>query len=224
MNRCKAAVIVPAYNEEATIGDVVRALVASEMFYEVIVVCDGSQDRTADRAREAGATLVHACTKNRGKGAALAIGVRDTDAPVICFFDADLVGLTTAHITTLVDPVVSGALAMTIGVRDRGVVTGTIARSFKIGGQRALRREIFERLPQQCVAGYKIETALTFFCTVQAKAYAVVTLAGLRFVRKIEKEGLFAGVIGYIKMSAQIAWAIIECRLLRAAFLEREEK
>lgn len=59
---------VPAYNEEATIGTVVRQ--ASEYAREVIVVDDGSSDDTAARAREAGATVVQH-DRNRGYGAAL---------------------------------------------------------------------------------------------------------------------------------------------------------
>src|SRR5512146_582304 len=105
MERPAAAAIVPAYNEEATVGGVVRALVGSGAFEAVVVVSDGSTDRTAEEARAAGATLVHSFSKNRGKGAALGHGVMHVDAPIVCFFDADLVGLETAHVDALLGPV-----------------------------------------------------------------------------------------------------------------------
>ncbi len=219
MSQLAVAAIVPAYNEETTIGDVVRVLVASGAFREVIVVSDGSRDRTADRAHDAGATLVHQFSVNRGKAAALAAGLTHTDAPIVCFFDGDLLGLTSAHIAALVDPVVKGMNTMTIGIRDRHGLTNTFARMFKIGGQRALRREIFEKLPKRCIRGYKIETALTYFCEVNGLSYDIVTLFGLRFRRKIEKVGVIAGVFGYLKMSVQIMWTKLECRIFRQAFL-----
>ena len=45
---------------------------------------------------------------NRGKGAALQTGLQSTDSEVILFLDADLIGLTTEHIDTLLLPVVNG--------------------------------------------------------------------------------------------------------------------
>ncbi|MFC1702918.1 glycosyltransferase family 2 protein [Patescibacteria group bacterium] len=103
-----AAAVIPAFNEEKTIGNVVRTLVSSGFFDEVIVISDGSSDRTVDVAKEAGATLVHEMPKNSGKGAAMGHGVMHTDLPVICFFDADLKGLTTEHARLILDPVVHG--------------------------------------------------------------------------------------------------------------------
>jgi len=64
-------VVIPAYNEEKRIGEVVRRV--REFIEDVVVVDDGSKDGTAQRANEAGAkVLVHG--ENRGKGAALKTG------------------------------------------------------------------------------------------------------------------------------------------------------
>jgi glycosyltransferase involved in cell wall biosynthesis len=66
------AALIPAFNEAASIGDVVagvRALVA-----EVIVVDDGSRDGTAERARRSGATVLEH-SANRGKGEAIRTGL-----------------------------------------------------------------------------------------------------------------------------------------------------
>jgi glycosyltransferase involved in cell wall biosynthesis len=111
----KAAAIVPAYNEEKTVGDVVRTLVGSGRFGQIIVMSDGSTDGTAEAAREGGATLVHETPDRRGKGAVMGHGVALTDAAVVCFFDADLLGLTKAHVAALLDPVEQGRLSMHVG-------------------------------------------------------------------------------------------------------------
>ncbi|XXX74773.1 glycosyltransferase family 2 protein [Sorangium sp. So ce134] len=67
--------IIPAYQAERNVGDVTReALRVSGLGGAVFVVDDGSSDRTAERARAAGATvLIH--PENRGKGAALRTGM-----------------------------------------------------------------------------------------------------------------------------------------------------
>lgn len=66
-------IIVPAWNEEASVGAVVRELRAHD--YAVVVVDDGSADATSERAREAGATVLR-LPVNQGVGGALRCGFR----------------------------------------------------------------------------------------------------------------------------------------------------
>jgi len=71
--RSTIAAVIPAYREEKHIGDVVRR--TRQMLEHVLVVDDGSSDKTAARAREAGAeVIVH--PQNRGKGEAIKTGLR----------------------------------------------------------------------------------------------------------------------------------------------------
>lgn len=81
--------VIPAYNEAATIADVVRR--AHGHVPHVVVVDDGSSDNTGDVARQAGATIVrHPC--NRGKGAAILTGLqclKDSRFDGAIFLDAD---------------------------------------------------------------------------------------------------------------------------------------
>ncbi len=65
-----ALVIIPAYNEEHRIGDVVRELRALALDADILVVNDGSRDRTARAARAAGATVI-SHPYNLGYGATL---------------------------------------------------------------------------------------------------------------------------------------------------------
>ena len=87
------AVVVPAYNEEPAVAEVIREIPgqAAGLQAEVIVVVDGAEDATAARAREAGA-LVCDVPVNRGQGAALKLGywlARRRGAEVIATIDAD---------------------------------------------------------------------------------------------------------------------------------------
>lgn len=81
-------VIVPAYNEEASIGLVLTELRGAEFVTSVIVVDDGSSDGTARVAREHGATVA-AHPQNLGYGAALKTGVRHSTTPFVATMDAD---------------------------------------------------------------------------------------------------------------------------------------
>jgi glycosyltransferase involved in cell wall biosynthesis len=86
------SIIIPAYNEAASIGPVVaeirETMDATGLEYEILVVDDGSQDETAPEARAAGVRVLrHA--ENRGYGAALKTGVRHAAYDTIAITDAD---------------------------------------------------------------------------------------------------------------------------------------
>ena len=89
MEAAKIAAVIPAYNEEKHIGDVVRR--ARQVLDDVLVVDDGSADKTADRAREAGGeVIVH--EQNRGKGETIKTGLRhflDRQFDFVIILDAD---------------------------------------------------------------------------------------------------------------------------------------
>ncbi|MEM5821120.1 MAG: glycosyltransferase family 2 protein [Candidatus Aenigmatarchaeota archaeon] len=84
--------IVPAYNEEKTISEVVKRL--KEQNFEVIVIDDCSKDKTYEKAKEAGAVVIRH-EKNMGKGFGLRSGIEYAiknfpNAKYLLFIDADL--------------------------------------------------------------------------------------------------------------------------------------
>ena len=81
-------IVIPAYHEEANIGNVVRRVRASRPGCEIIVVDDGSTDRTAVEAEAAGARVVRH-PYNKGNGAAVKTGIRAARGEVIQLLDAD---------------------------------------------------------------------------------------------------------------------------------------
>jgi glycosyltransferase involved in cell wall biosynthesis len=85
-----AVVVIPAYDEEATVASVVRVALAAAVG-PVVVVDDGSSDATAAAARAAGADVLRLET-NAGKGGALAAAARARDEAVVVLLDADLLG------------------------------------------------------------------------------------------------------------------------------------
>lgn len=210
------AAIVAAYNEEPTIGQIVQTLVASRFFCDVIVISDGSTDRTAEIARASGASLVHQFPWRHGKGAAMMHGVTHTDAPILFFLDADLQGLNIEHLKKILDPVRSGALAMCVGIRDRGWFGMKLAGFFPlIGGERAMMRSVFENVPDAYLQGFMVESALNYYCRSHALPYGTVELPGLHIRRKMQKVGFWKGLIEYVQMGYQIGKAMVVVRLAR---------
>ncbi|MBI2099092.1 glycosyltransferase [Candidatus Uhrbacteria bacterium] len=209
----KVAAIVPAFNEEATIGNVVRALVGSGLFSDVIVVSDGSSDRTADEAGAAGAT-VYELPKNRGKGQAMAHGVAMTDAPILFFSDADLYGFKKEHMEAILAPVFAGSAAMSVGIRDRGKFLSWVSmHTPPIGGERAMLRGVFEHIPDNLVKGFMVEMALNAHCSRHGLKVARVMMPGVTIKKKMQKVGFWRGLIGYIKMFWQVGKAAVVVRL-----------
>jgi glycosyltransferase involved in cell wall biosynthesis len=112
------SVIIPAVNEEKPIAGVVRECLATGVPDEVIVVDNGSTDRTAERAREAGARVV---TARRGYGRACAAGIAalSPECDIVVFLDGDGSDVP-ALMNQLVGPISCDTHDFVIGSRTRG--------------------------------------------------------------------------------------------------------
>lgn len=157
----KLGVVIPAYNEEATVGAVVQAvprLIIGCQEVEVIVVDDGSTDATNERAAAAGADRIITHSRNRGLVAAFNHGVglalaRRCD--VVVHLDAD-----GQHdpslIPSLVAPILSGESDLVVGVRRlKERTAGTPARRYGNRLAAWLFRRAFNVPVQDVTSGYR---------------------------------------------------------------------
>ena len=81
-------VVVPAFNEEETIGDLISRLHGVGRDYEVIVVDDGSSDATAEKAEKTGALIIRN-PYNVGNGASVKKGILAATGDIVVMMDAD---------------------------------------------------------------------------------------------------------------------------------------
>jgi len=111
------SIVVPVYNEEATIGAVVTQLLAVPMSAEVVVIDDGSSDGTAQVLEAfAGRVVYRRLERNQGKGAALRYGFALARGQVVVVQDADL-ELSPHLVVELAAPILSGVADVVYGSR-----------------------------------------------------------------------------------------------------------
>ncbi|HEY2124578.1 MAG TPA: dolichyl-phosphate beta-glucosyltransferase [Chthoniobacterales bacterium] len=119
------SVVIPAFNEEARLGETVRLTIAYLAAHspgsELIVVNDGSTDDTSGVARAAlaqahGQTQLLENFPNRGKGAAVRRGLLAAHQPIGLFFDADL-STPLEEIPKVIEPIAAGEVDVAFGSR-----------------------------------------------------------------------------------------------------------
>jgi glycosyltransferase involved in cell wall biosynthesis len=203
-------VVVPAYNEGERIAAVLKTLVRarnSELITDIIVVDDGSIDRTAKVVSEFPVKLVK-LPLNQGKGAALAAGITASKTDLILFLDADLVGLKSTHIERLLKPIVGNKkLGMTIGIfRSSGFIANFGNMLLSLSGQRTVRKSWAKDIPDLVHSRYGADTLMTRYAKKQGVKSVRVYLDHLTHVYKEQKHNFIIGFFRYrLKMYLEIA-------------------
>ncbi len=205
---CSIAAIIPAYNEEKTIGSVISAVKEVDLIDYIIVISDGSNDNTALIAGLYEGVEVIELSDNIGKSKALLKAVEMTKSDILLFLDADLIGITSKHITDLLLPIICDDSDMTIGVFNNGRVITDIAQMVTpyLSGQRALKRKIIEDIAHIDITRFGIEMAITQYVSKSNIDVLEVILDNVTHVMKEEKMGIVKGFRERIKMY----WDIIK--------------
>jgi glycosyltransferase involved in cell wall biosynthesis len=223
----RVAIVIPALNEEESIGRVIEAI-PKQVAAEIVVVDNGSTDRTAEIARAHGARVV--AEPRRGYGAACLAGIAAAgEAEVIAFLDADFSDDPT-RLADLVQPILRGEADLVIGSRmlgrrERGALplhsllgnrlAGAILthlygqRTTDLGPFRAIRRSTLEQL-QMRDAG--------FGWTMEMQAKAARLRARLLEVpapyrKRIGRSKITGSLAASAKAAAVILWTAF--RLVR---------
>jgi glycosyltransferase involved in cell wall biosynthesis len=206
--------IIAAYNEENTIADVLSVLTRNALIDEVLVVSDGSTDRTVEIARTFDGVRTIALHENRGKGYAMRVGVDNATHDLLFFVDGDMYNVTDAHVEALVLPVLRGACDMNIGVRSRGPLLNFLHLRMQCGpvlsGIRVMRREVWEQVPVQYQERFKIEAALNCFCSRGGFRQQHTVIHNLNHVLKESKRGLFDGLRARWEMTSEVFTLLFE--------------
>lgn len=168
-------VVIPAYNEEARISSTLQAVQELDNITKIIVVNDGSTDKTAEVVRKLGVELID-LKINRGKGGAMNASLPYIDTDIVVFLDADL-GSSASEAYKIIKPVIEEQADLVIAAFPPpqkkggfGLVKGTAAKAIKkagamevtapLSGQRAMTKEVLLAVTPFSEA-YGVELAMT---------------------------------------------------------------
>ncbi len=191
----KVTAVVPVYNEEKTIRNVLNVLTSSDRINKIIVVDSGSTDKTPNIIKQFKVKIV-TLKKPKGKGYAVRIGTEDIKSDIILFCDADLIGLRKEHIDKLLEPIFKEDAAMVIGLRDKGnFIANMIMPYFPLtGGERAILTKVFMKIRKNpLIEGWGLESVMNDYCKKKNLKVIKVKLDGMNHIGlQTKKYGLMA--------------------------------
>ncbi|MDO8523124.1 MAG: glycosyltransferase family 2 protein [bacterium] len=216
MAKDKISCIICAYNEEQRISDVLKILDRHPLLDEVIVVDDGSRDKTREIVGQYKNVRLLAQEVNKGKSHAMAAGINAAKNELLMFIDADLVGLKDENISDLAEPVLSGQADVAFSLRKNTTSIYTyIGADFLfqkilaldyLTGERVLPRSLL--LPHadeiSKLPGYGVESFMNKLIIKNKMRVAVVRWENVSNPTKSAKEGFWKGLGGEFRMVNQI--------------------
>lgn len=196
--------IIPAWNEADRLGAVLSAVVGHPDIHEVIVIDDASTDATRAVGRALGAKVLSQ-SRNSGKSAAVARGLSAARGDLVLLLDADLVGLTTAHVSDLIAPVLRGTADVTVSLRANAPLPWRIIGLDYISGERVFPRSLIADQIGRIgmLNGFGLEVFLNEIWIARKLRVRVVSLP-IRSPLKAAKHGALRGVVADIRMLRDI--------------------
>lgn len=187
--------LIPAFNEESRIAGVLGATVGHPLIDRVLVVDDGSSDRTVETAQSHGAEVLP-LGRNSGKTAALAQGLAVLETSHVVLIDGDLLGLNADHLTRLITPVAEGRAQVTLSLRGNAPWLWRAIGVDYISGERVIPRALvateLHHLPSLPRFGF--EVFLNDLILRQRLSTAVVRWPDVASPSKAAKRGRLAGL------------------------------
>jgi len=206
----RVSVIIPAYNEQKWLKKTVSSVLKSGFPSELIVVDDGSTDKTPRILQSFGAKIkLITHPQNKGKGAAIASGIKNASGEIIIFLDAHLLGLNREHLISLVLPLINGSAKVVLGegVPYKISLTKAFSPFLILTGQRAYwKKDLLPLVPKIENLGYGLEIFL--FNKFRNSKTAIVSLPGLKHLVKKDTSSPTAATFSYLKETKEIFSAL----------------
>ncbi|MFA5961127.1 MAG: glycosyltransferase family 2 protein [Parcubacteria group bacterium] len=198
--------IIPAYNEEGRIGNVLEAVHRHPLINEVIVVDDGSKDQTCEIVGKFDNVKLIRHEKNKGKSQAVLSGIAKAKCETIFLLDADLLDLKPLNVTAIISPILSGEADITISLRKNAPWPFRKIGLDYISGERVFDKKLIaghikkiEQLPS-----YGFEVYLNKLIIKNRLKIKIVFWENVISPWKHQKGKFLAGLKGEVMMSLNI--------------------
>jgi glycosyltransferase involved in cell wall biosynthesis len=197
--RLLISAIVPVYNEEKTVKIVAETLFNNPLITEVICINDASTDASLAELKQLGKniTLIN-LKKNKGKGNAMAKGIKKARGEIILFMDADLLHLTDEHIEKLLSPILQKKADIVLGCHNylkHGWSSFTGERVY-------YKKDLLPYLRAMAKSRFGVELLLND--ALKDKKTVRISLKGLDTLLKTAKGGYLWGIKEYLNEYAEI--------------------
>jgi glycosyltransferase involved in cell wall biosynthesis len=216
----KVSCIIPAYNEEARISHVLERIIGHPLLSEIIVIDDGSVDRTEQVAKKYDSIKTISHKKNRGKSAAMQTGAKAAKSDILLFLDADLKGILHEDITNMIMPVIDGKVDVTISYKGNFFVWIPLGMDY-LSGDRCCHRQLIEQLNNPLDRGYAIEARMNQHILDSRFRFAIVRFR-VGGTAPFLKHGLKKSIVCFVGMCNQIFQFVpLHMLLLQVVLMKR---
>ena len=202
----KISVVMAAWNEEPRIGNVLKVVKNHPLIDEIIVIDDGSKDKTSEVAKKYGVRLIQN-EQNMGKTLSVKKGIEAAKNELVFLLDADLNGLTLDDVSRLAEPVLDGEVDWTLSIRGNSVGFMKFAKMDWISGERIVPKELLADpyIWSRSNISYGLETLMNESFLNRKTTFRSVYLPNLTITHKAEKDGFIKGWTGEFRMFSQMS-------------------
>jgi len=210
----KVSAIICVYNEEKTIKNVVVSASINSAIDEIIVVNDGSSDKTNEILMETSKVFDFkhiVLPENRGKGFAMAIGIENVKNEIIVFIDADLLNLNDEHFLQLITPVIENEADMVLGQATETLINYGLNPFKSFTGERALlKKDIIQIVDKMRNSRFGVEMLINLYYQSKGKKVKYIMLDGLIHPSKFDKTTTPKAIKEFIHEGHQIALTVFK--------------
>ncbi len=198
----KISCIIPAYNEGLRIEAVLRVVYGHPLVDEIIVVDDASTDDTQSVVKRFPNIRLIVNKENKGKSFSVAAGIIESSGDYILMLDADLHGLRSEDIASLVDPVKKGKADVSMSIRKNAPTWMKLIKIDLMTGERVFPKSMIASHIQEMMAlhSYALEVFLNRIVIKNKYAIKSVFLKNVQDELKTTKQGFFAGIKLFLSM------------------------